>query len=302
MSNVVPDPDPTNGVSGKGTLSHGTTGADSGESLTTSYHKDAEYPPADHGPRAWIFLAGSFWLEGFLWGRLGNVTPECCDALLKGCRIQHSPSRTVSLRSTIPNIRHSKATRALRQSELLQWSVLNSSQLAHQTEREKRLIEQTGNGIFSVTLSSRPTTAMACSQKSRVYHRRHLHHRGPVGSIFRNNGHASDLHSGIPVWTGFRHGIQSIHILPGRLVHQTERICIRRFLVGNRFLWCHHAVGHGMGIERVRISYHTASLGSDYSKNASCSLGPPNGGKAPMRARTSGLIEPTSDNFSSAWD
>lgn len=63
------DTDPSKGDSGKGTPSYGTTAADLRESLTKSHDEDADYPPADHGLRAWLFLAGSFWLEGFVWGK-----------------------------------------------------------------------------------------------------------------------------------------------------------------------------------------------------------------------------------------
>jgi hypothetical protein len=55
--------------SGKGTPSYGATAADLRKSSTKSQDEDAAYPPADHGYRAWLFLAGSFWLEGFLWGK-----------------------------------------------------------------------------------------------------------------------------------------------------------------------------------------------------------------------------------------
>jgi hypothetical protein len=61
--------DPSKGYSGKGIPSDGTTAADSTEFLTKSHDEDADYPPADYGLRAWLFLAGSFWLEGFLWGK-----------------------------------------------------------------------------------------------------------------------------------------------------------------------------------------------------------------------------------------
>ena len=57
------DTDPSKRNSGKG-----TPATDSRESSTDLLDEDAGYPPADHGWRAWLFLAGSFWLEGFVWG------------------------------------------------------------------------------------------------------------------------------------------------------------------------------------------------------------------------------------------
>jgi hypothetical protein len=71
-SNGIPsshDIDPSKRYSGKGIPSNGTTAAASTESLTKSHDEDADYPPPDYGLRAWLFLAGSFWLEGFVWGK-----------------------------------------------------------------------------------------------------------------------------------------------------------------------------------------------------------------------------------------
>lgn len=45
------------------------TNAGSTDSTSAIGKSESDFPSADRGKAAWLFLAGSFWLEGIVWGK-----------------------------------------------------------------------------------------------------------------------------------------------------------------------------------------------------------------------------------------